>query len=174
MAVKDRLVTLYYQIKSLSVRRFLENIGRWFSYFGVTNRIYDFDYTSTLAVERHQIMRVRDSITHYHNHLNADRDIERLNLALRLLDIIEEDCCAEYHGIEMEFNYYGTIWMDNKGYYTMPLYVNIRNARRFSGMDPCYYTAPKTGDLYKSHLRVEKAWHIYHRLRLYFMRSWWD
>lgn len=38
-----------------------------------------------------------------HNHLYAERDIERLNLALRLLDIIEEDGCCERVG--KPFNY---------------------------------------------------------------------
>ena len=91
MTVKDKIVSIFYRMKNLSVRRFWRNIGRWLSYFNVCRNVEDWDYTSILAVERHQIERVRDSIAHYHNHLNADRDIERLNLALRLLDIIEED-----------------------------------------------------------------------------------
>ena len=96
--MRNRIIRLYYRAKDLSVRRFWENIGRWFSYFNISRRIYDFDYSSILAVERHQISRVRDSIAHFHNHLYAERDIERLNLAIRLLDIIEEDGCSERVG----------------------------------------------------------------------------
>ena len=101
--MRDKIIRLYYRAKDLSVRRFWENIGRWFSYFNISRRIYDFDYSSILAVERHQISRVRDSIAHYHNHLYAERDIERLNLALRLLDIIKEDGCCERVGKPFSF-----------------------------------------------------------------------
>lgn len=174
MTVKDNIEKLYYRIANLSIRKFWSNVGRGVSYFKVSRQIVDWDYSSILAVERHQIMRVRNSIALYHNHVFAERDIERMNLALRLLDIIEEGGCAEYHGEKMRFNEDNTLWLDPKGYYTMPMYVNTCNAKRFSEIKSNYYTDTKNGELYKSHLRAEKAWHIYHLLRLYFMRSWWD
>lgn len=128
--MRNKIIRLYYRAKDLSVRRFWENIGRWFSYFNISRRIYDFDYSSILAVERHQISRVRDSITHYHNQLYAERDIERLNLALRLLDIIEENGCCERIG--KPFNIVKCknkedlyeIEDDPESYYTIPVYVN--------------------------------------------------
>lgn len=52
--------------------------------------MHDFDYSSILSVERHQIKRVRDNINHYKNHLNWEQDVASMNLALKLLDIIEE------------------------------------------------------------------------------------
>lgn len=180
MTVKDKIVSIFYRMKNLSVRRFWRNIGRWLSYFNVCRNVEDWDYTSILAVERHQIERVRDSIAHYHNHLTADRDIERLNLALRLLDIIEEDGCCERIGKPLNFieckDKEGLYELedDPESYYTIPVYVNHRNAMRYSTRDMSCYTESKTGAMWQSHLRVEKAWHIYHRLRLYFMRSWWD
>lgn len=180
MTVKDKIVSIFYRMKNLSVRRFWRNIGRWLSYFNVCRNVEDWDYTSILAVERHQIERVRDSIAHYHNHLNADRDIERLNLALRLLDIIEEDGCSERIGKPLNFveckDKEGLYELEDapESYYTIPVYVNHRNAMRYSTRDMSCYTESKTGAMWQSHLRVEKAWHIYHRLRLYFMRSWWD
>ncbi len=178
--MKDKITRLYYRIRDLKIRRFWENIGRWFSYFNVSRHIYDFDYSSILAVERHQISRVRDSIAHFHNHLSAERDIERLNLALRLLDIIEEDGCSEYVGKDREFvkskdnDELYEIVDDPDSYYTIPVYVNYNNALRFCKMEISKYADPKRGALWKSQLRVEKAWHIYHKLRLYFMRTWWD
>lgn len=178
--MKDKIIQLYYCATNLSIRRFWENIGRWLSYFNVLRRIYDFDYSSILAVERHQISRVRDSIAHYRNHLYAERDIERLNLALRLLDIIKEDGCCERVG--KPFNFVESkdkdglyeLEDDPESYYTILVYVNYKNALRFSSMELSRYTDSKSGALWQSQLRVEKAWHIYHRLRLYFMRSWWD
>ena len=178
--MRNKIIRLYYSAKDISVRRFWENIGRWFSYFNISRRIYDFDYSSILTVERNQISRVRDSIAHYHNHLYAERDIERLNLALRLLDIIEEDGCCERVGRPFKFvksNNKEDLYEledDPESYYTIPVYVNYKNAMRFCKIELSRYTDSKDGAMWQSHLRVEKAWHIYHTLRLYFMRSWWD
>ena len=68
----------------------------------------------------------------YHNHLYAERDIERLNLALNLLDIIEEDGCCERVG--KPFNYVKSknkedlyeLEDDPESYYTIPVYVNAK------------------------------------------------
>lgn len=162
--------------KELSIRRFWENIGRWLSYYKVTRRIYDFDYSSILAVERHQIKRVRDSIAKYHNHVNADRDIERLDLALRLLDIIEENGCAEYSGkgVVSIKDKDGLYEMDPESFWTLSIYVNTRNSIRFQTIDTTLYEDARRGPMYKDSLRVEKAWHIYHWLRVQYMRTWWD
>ena len=148
--MRNRIIRLYYRAKDLSVRRFWENIGRWFSYFNISRRIYDFDYSSILAVERHQISRERDSIAHFHNHLYAERDIERLNLAIRLLDIIEEDGCSERVGkpfnlvkSESKENLY-EIEDDPESYYTIPVYVNYKNAMRFSKIELSRYTDRKS------------------------------
>lgn len=54
-------------------------------------------------------------------------------------------------------------------------YVNIRNATRFNPkLDMSYFNNSKDEDLIKDSLRVEKAWNLYHKLRQYKMRSWWD
>lgn len=154
MTVKDKIVSIFYRMKNLSVRRFWRNIGRWFSYFNVCRNVEDWDYTSILTVERHQIERVRDSIAHYHNHFNADRDIERLNLALCLLDIIEEDGCCERIGKPLNFveckDKEGLYELedDPESYYTIPVYVNHRNAVRYSQRDMSCYTESKTGAMW--------------------------
>lgn len=78
-----------------NIRRFGDKISRWVSYFPILWRASDFDYSSILSVERHQIKRVRDSINHYRNHVNWKQDVASMKLALRLLDIIEENGTAE-------------------------------------------------------------------------------
>lgn len=93
-----------------NLRRLGENISRWFSYFPVLWKVYDFDYSSILSVERHQIKRVRDSISHYRNHLNWEQDVASMNLALKLLDIIEENGKAKMIGDE-------PFATDEKGYW---------------------------------------------------------
>ena len=78
-----------------NTRAFFTGLGRWFSYFKILVNVYDFDYSSIIVVERHQITRVRDSIIKYQSHVNWERDVDHINLALKLLDIIEEDGCSE-------------------------------------------------------------------------------
>lgn len=170
----------YYTITHISVRRFWSNIGRWLSYYPICRKIYDFDYDSILAVERHQIERVRDSIIYYHNHLNWERDVAEMNLALHLLGIVEEDGCSERVGKPMEFEQcedneelYRLV-PDPDKYWTLPVYVNTRNSKRFSKMDPERYDDPKCGNLWKDHLRVQKAWYLYNKLRHQYLQGWWD
>lgn len=157
-------------------RRFFNNITRWFSYLPVAWRVYDFDYTSILAMERHQIMRVRDSIVRYRHHVNWHQDVASINLALKLLDIIEEDNGADLIGDDyLIFNKDHTITFNPDCRWQLDKYVNIRNARRFyPEMELECYENTNDGAIYRGHLRVEKAWHLYHKLRLYKLRGWWD
>ena len=45
-----------------SVINFFDILKRWFSYYKILRKVYDFDYSSILMVEKYQIKRVRDSI----------------------------------------------------------------------------------------------------------------
>ena len=161
-----------------SIRRLKEFLSRWFSYFPVLYRAYDFDYSSILDVERHQIKRVSDCIAKYQNHLHWDRDVRNMNLALKLLDIIEEEGEVELlpEGIEhLIFHDDGKVELNPESYYKLNRYVNIKNANRFI-KDLSYYKFddPIRRDMYKDKLRVEKAWKLYFKLRHYKTREWWD
>lgn len=159
-----------------NIRHFGGNISRWFSYFPVLWKTCDFDYSSILSVERHQIKRVRDSINHYRNHVNWEQDVASMNLALRLLDIIDEDgeavlLCDE----PFIFKDNGYTELNPDGKWKMERYVNITNATRFNPKwTSAHFDDPKTEALMKDHLRVEKAWQLYHKLRQYKLRTWWD
>ena len=159
-----------------NIRRFGDNVSRWFSYLPVLWRAYDFDYSSILSVERHQIKRVRDSINHYRNHVNWKQDVASMNLALRLLDIIEENGEAELLCDEpFKFKDNGYLELNSDAKWKMGRYVNTKNASRFNPKWTSeHFEDPKTGVLIKDHLRVEKAWQLYHKLRQYKLRTWWD
>lgn len=159
-----------------NIRRFGENISRWFSYFPVLWKAYDFDYSSILSVERHQIKRVRDSISHFRSHVDWEYDVASMNLALRLLDIIEEDGEAVLL-CDKPFihNSKGMYEPNPDAKWKLERYVNTRNAARFNPRwSSEHFENPKTGVLMKDRLRVEKAWYLYHQLRQYKLRSWWD
>lgn len=157
-----------------NIRRFGDNIFRWFSYLPVLWRAYDFDYSSILSVERHQIKRVRDSINHYRNHVNRKQDVASMNLALRLLDIIEENGEAELLCDEpFKFKDNGYLELNSDAKWKMGRYVNTKNASRFNPKWTAeHFEDPKTGVLMKDHLKDEKAWQLYHKLRQYKLRTW--
>lgn len=160
------------------IRRLKEFLSSWFSYFPVLYRSYDFDYSSILEVERHQIKRVRDCITRYQNHVNWERDVRNMNLALKLLDIIEEDGEAELLPKDIEHIFFkedGRLEVNPKSYYKLNRYVNTKNAKRFLQDVSLYnFEDPRNGDKDKDRLRVEKAWNLYYKLRHYKTREWWD
>lgn len=159
----------YYRITELSIRRFWHNISRWFSYYKVIRNTYDFDYSSLLEVEYHQLTKLRDCISKYQSHVNAWRDIRDMNWALACLKIVLENGCAYFNGEQGP---------DEKGYYElnhrwiMPIYVNDRNAKRFWE----YYQTDdlKLSNLHKDYLRIEKAWYLYNKIRKESLRNWWD
>jgi hypothetical protein len=158
---------------------YIRGLRRWFSYYKVLTSIYDFDYDSILAVERVQLTRVRNNLVRFHHHVDWQDDVKHIDLALRILDIIEEDGCVERIGepfsfIPFEMGRY-QMESDPNEYWHIPVYVNTRNSKRFwKDFNPEHYDNPKSGDLWRDHLRVEKAWHLYHKIRTMYMRSWWD
>lgn len=177
---RDWYDDLIYHIRHIrgNIRAFFTGLRRWFSYYKVAMSIYDFDYSSILEVERHQIKRVRDAITKYQSHVNWERDVQHMDLALKLLSIaMEEDSIAEqvsgHHWTEGP-DERGLYEWKSDAKYEATKYVNIRNAHRFSKMPKEYFTDSDIRGLNLDHLRVEKAWYLYHKLRTYCLRQWWD
>ena len=99
-----------------------------------------------------------------------------MNLVLRLLDIIEENGEAELLCDEpFKFKDNGYLELNPDAKWKMERYVNIKNATRFNPKwTYVHFDDPKTVALMKDHLRVEKAWQLYHKLRQYKLRTWWD
>lgn len=181
---KEKIEYLYdnliYNIRHIrgNIRKFISGLKRWFSYFKVLINVYDFDYFSILEVERHQIIRVRNNIAKYQNYEDFHRDVQRMDLALKLLDIIEENGCSELNGpgfiTKPCNNGLSELVPDSSSKWTIPVYVNTTNSERFHKVSKDNFEDPRIGDLMKDSLRIEKAWYLYNKLRLYWLRSWWD
>lgn len=175
---EDHIAWYYRNKVKYPIIRFFEVLAIWFSYFKVCRKVYDFDYTGILEVERHQIERTKRAIIKFQHHLYWKRDVERMNLALKLLSIaMEEDSISKKVS--------GDHWMEkiegkdlwewkSDAKYEATKYVNIRNALRFSKMPLEHYTDSDIKGLNLDHLRVEKAWYLYHKCREYFLKGWWD
>lgn len=167
----------YYKITHLSVRRFWDNIRRWFAYYKVVRQTYDFDYSSLLEIEHHQLIKLRDCISKYQSHVSAWRDIRNMNWAISCLEIVLENGCSYSNG-ERGFFEKGP---DEKGLYElipnpahkwiMPVYVNTRNYKRFWEHYPEHNNLE---ELHKDYLRIEKAWYLYNKIREKHLREWWD
>lgn len=149
----------------------VNNFGRWFSYYKVLRTAYDFDYSSILEVEKHQMIRVRDSIIKADHYKGWEHDVSRINLALKLLDIAEDGGAIL---VDSELIITNNGYCQSNNTWDMPIYVNTKNYKRFLPyFTPERFTDPKVGALHESDLREQKAWYLYHKLRMYNLRRWW-
>jgi hypothetical protein len=122
----------------------IEKLKRYFSYLPVISNLYDFDYSSVLDIEKYQLTRLRDCINSHKDYYGYEYDVSRINLAIKLLE---------------KYNSY------------VNSYVNIKNAHRFLNN---YQINHISKDLLKEELYNEKIWYLYHKIRVYYMRQWWD
>ena len=149
----------------------------------------DWDYAYLIALEKKKLQRMRDCIKregHLANNAVVVRDI---GICIRLIDIFMEDDAIfntwlhqSFSG-EMKFRKLedGNYELDDtnrKPIADYPVYVNVRNERRFFRSTPIR-DAQLEGNRDKTilsivSLRQEKALHLYHLIREYNMFSWWD
>lgn len=136
------------------VHRAIDRIKIFLSYWKISKDLYDFDYSSVLAVEKHQLQRLYNSINKYRNHVDYERDLNKIKLAIKLLDIyMEEVPLQDYDSVEWK----------------CIVYVNTKNLSRFFPVG-----IVSNPELIKIHLYQEKAWYLYHKVKERYMRSWWD
>lgn len=122
-----------------------------------TLRFKDFDYGYLLAIEKQALICMRNYFSNSDIAV-SDKEVARdLNLAIKLLDIILE--------LDEAYTY------SYPGRYYNIKYVNTRNAFRF--LPSCCNINPDSPAI-KGALRIEKAWHLYNRLRELKMRYWWN
>lgn len=175
--LKDKYIKLYYKFTHLSIKTFWINIRRWLDYYNIIRKTYDFDYSSLLAVEYHQLTKLRDCISKYQSHVNSWRDIRNMNWAISCLKIVLENGCSYSNGEECFFEK----GPDERGLYElvpnpthkwiMPIYVNTKNYKRFWKHYP---ENSNLEELHKDYLRIEKAWYLYNKIRKEHLREWWS
>ena len=150
---------------------------------------HDWDYAYLIALEKKKLQRMCDCIKregHLENNAIVVRDI---GICIRLIDIfMEEDAVfntwlhQSFSG-EMKFRKladgnYELDDTDRKPIADYPVYVNVRNERRFFRSTPIKDAQQKgnrdSAILSIVSLRQQKALHLYHLIREYNMFSWWD
>lgn len=149
----------------------------------------DWDYAYLIALEKKKLQRMRDCIKqegHLENNAAVVRDIA---ICIRLIDIFMEDDAVYNTWIHQSFSgdmrfrklengLYQLDDTDRKPIADFPVYVNVRNERRFFRSTPIK-DAQQKGDrdsaiLSIVSLRQQKALHLYHLIREYKLLTWWD
>lgn len=131
----------------------------------------NWDWEYLLDLER---LKIQALLEHLGNSTIVDSTFMKrdLNLAIRLIDIIKDE---GYSKVTMtgEYKFIPVNEPPGVKLYTLDSsevvitdnnVVNFRNFKRFT----------KNQNISPNALYTEKAWNLYHKLRLYRMRTWWD
>ncbi|MBQ7572379.1 MAG: hypothetical protein IJT19_09100 [Bacteroidaceae bacterium] len=152
-------------------------------------RDQDWDYAFLIALEKKKLQRMHDYFKHK-GHLENNAIVVRdIAICIRLIDIFMQDDAAystwlhkSYSGElkwrKLEDGMYELDDSDSKPLADFPVYVNVRNERRF------FYSTPIRDAQTEGHrdhaihlitsLRQQKALHLYHLIREYRLMTWWD
>ena len=150
---------------------------------------HDWDYGFLIALEKKKLQRMHDCIKREGHLANNSIVVRDIAICIRLIDIIMEND-AEYNtwlhksfSGEMKFRKLedGNYELDDTGRKPIadfPIYVNVRNERRFFRATPIK-DAQQQGNrdwviLSTMRLRQQKALHLYHLIREYKLFEWWD
>ncbi len=153
----------------------IRNIIRWIPTLW-KDREWDYGFMLELEYNKLKNMVHWYETNNYGHCTSGDTVVKQMKLAISLLDIILEK--NEWWHINFPDDYK---WFDeNHRYnklsdncYVVDAYVNINNWHRY--LPWLKETRIKESpNFWKTQLRVEKAWRLYHMLRERYMRDWWD
>lgn len=117
-------------------------------------QFYPFDYAYLLDIEIEALKQMAEYQESKGICVNSKRYAEQMRTAVKVLEIALD----------------GNIQHDKDfKQWWMPAYINTRNYRRFFLVD-----LDINNPLIVCSIREEKAWHLYCKMREYFMRTWWD
>ena len=113
-----------------------------------------FDYQYLLEIEMEALKQMSEYQRTKGICVNSERYAEQIKTAINVLKIALDGNIQCSHD-------YKQWWM--------PVYVNTKNYKRFFIKD-----MEINDPLTVCSIREEKAWHLYCKIREYFMRTWWD
>lgn len=117
-------------------------------------QFYPFDYEYLLDIEIEALKQMSEYQRTKGICVNSERYAEQIKTAINVLKIALDGNIQCSHD-------YKQWWM--------PVYVNTKNYRRFFPINLEIHDP-----LIVCSIREEKAWHLYCKIREYFMRTWWD
>ena len=151
---------------------------------------HDWDYGYLIALEKKKLQRMRECIKQEHHLANNEFVVRDIGTCIRLIDIfMEEDAVyktwldrsfsgTRFRFRKLDYGNYELIDDDKKPLADIPVYVNIRNERRFFRSTPIKNAISENRRDWAIHLKVslrrQKALHLYHLIREYKLFEWWD
>ena len=149
----------------------------------------DCDYAFLIALEKKKLQRMHDYFKHESILERKDIVARDIAICIRLIDIFMEDDAAHNTWLHQSFSgemkfrklkdgLYALDDKDRKPIADYPVYVNVKNERRFFRATPIR-DAQTAGDRDRTilsivSLRQQKALHLYHLIREYNLLTWWD
>lgn len=133
----------------------------------------DWDFAYLLELEQYKFKRMAKYFAKSQLTIGWEKQVETCNLLVKLLDIVLEKDALYNHWLHES---YGKINHETGKFdiRKFPRYINIHNAKRFfPSMEDKEYDSPIFESL-KAHLRQQKAWYLYNKLRYYRMQELWD
>ena len=150
---------------------------------------HDWDYGYLIALEKKKLQRMHDYIKREGHFENSSLVVRELAICIRLIDIFMEDDAVhntwlhksfsgDMRFIKREDGLYELDETDRKPIVDVPVYVNVRNERRFFRATPIKNAQAEgkrdSAILSIVSLRQLKALHLYHLIREYKLFGWWD
>ena len=148
----------------------------------------DWDYAFLIALEKKKLQRMHDYFKYKGHSELKKKAVRDIAICIRLIDIFMEDDAAHntwlhqsYSGKmkfrKLEKDIYELDDTDRKPIADYPVFVNVRNEKRFFRCTPIK-DAQSEGDrkraiLSITSLRQQKALHLYHLIREYKLFEWW-
>ena len=151
---------------------------------------HDWDYAYLIALEKKKLQRMRECIKEEHHLANNEFVVRDIGICIRLIDIFMENDAVystwldhSYSGIRLRFRKledgnYELADDDRKPLADLPVYVNVRNERRYFRSTPIKDALLENRRDWSIHLKIslrkQKALHLYHLIREYKLFDWWD
>lgn len=148
----------------------------------------DCDYHCLLALEKKKLQRMHDCIKSESRLEHKDFVVRDIAICIRLIDIIMEEDAVFKNWLHQSFSgklkytkvgddLYEVDHDEDRTIVDFPVYVNVRNEKRFFRFTPIQYSktmGDKSGAILSiPELRQEKALHLYHLIREYKLLDWW-
>lgn len=184
----------FYYTTKYKIVKFFESMNTIFSWIPTLWKDHDFDFAFLWIIERKKIQRMKKYFE-THDYIDTKEILKYINLALTLLDImIEDKSCLVFKTLTVkdsidEKTSLADVLLGNANwYYEFSNYVNLNNAKRFfkgfgydetqKRIDKCknmpYERACKEESYILDELYKEKAKHLYYKIMMEKLETWWD
>lgn len=134
---------------------------------------HSWDYGYLLVLEQRKLKEMATYFKKSKRLVGWEFQVRDCELCVKLLDIIMEK--DSYYKSWLHQAYGDLNFKDKQ--VKFPVYVNVKNADRFwKGFSEKLedFSQKQILEAMKSHLRSEKAFQLYHKIRMYRMHNWWD